>query len=61
MQYNGIDIGTEFRESTLIKFLQTELRKISSYLSGADNQGKAYATISFKTVKAKKSVGRLKL
>lgn len=48
MQYNGIDIGTEFRESTLIKFLQTELRKISSYLSGADNQGKAYATISFK-------------
>lgn len=48
LQYNGIDIGTEFKESTLIKFLQSELRKISSYLSGADNQGKAYATISFK-------------
>lgn len=48
LQYNGIDIGTEFKESTLIKFLQTELRKISRYLSGADNQGKAYATISFK-------------
>ena len=48
LKYNGIEIGTEFKESTLIKYLQSELRKISSYLSGADNQGKAYATISFK-------------
>lgn len=47
--YNGIEIGTEFKESTLLVYLQSELRKISSYLSGADNQGKAYATISFKT------------
>ena len=46
--YNGIVIGSEFKESTLIKYLQSELRKISRYLSGADNQGKAYATISFK-------------
>ena len=47
--FNGIDIGTEFKESTLIKYIQSELRKISQYLSGADNQGKAYATISFKS------------
>ena len=46
--YNDIEIGTEYRESTLIQYLQAELRKISKYLSGADNQGKAYATISFK-------------
>ena len=45
--YNGIDIGTEFKESTLIKYLRLELRKISNYLSGADNQGKAFSTISF--------------
>lgn len=47
--FNGIDIGIEFKESTLIKYIQSELRKISQYLSGADNQGKAYATISFKS------------
>ena len=46
--YNGIEIGTEYRESHVIQFLQSELRKISSYLTGQDNQGKAYATISFK-------------
>ncbi|AVM52350.1 hypothetical protein JN06_02334 [Bacteroides zoogleoformans] len=46
--YNDIEIGTEFKESLLIRYLQSELRKISGYLSGADNQGKAYATISFK-------------
>lgn len=46
--YNDIEIGTEFKESILIRYLQSELRKISRYLSGADNQGKAYATISFK-------------
>lgn len=46
--YNGIEIGIDFKESTLIKYMQSELRTISKYLSGADNQGKAYATISFK-------------
>jgi hypothetical protein len=49
LQYNGIEIGTEYKESTLIAYMQSELRKISDYLSGADNQGKAYASISFKT------------
>ena len=39
LKYNDIEIGTEFKESTLIKYLQSELRKISRYLSGADNQG----------------------
>lgn len=45
--YNDIEIGTEYRESSFIEYLQSELRKVSQYLSGADNQGKAYASISF--------------
>lgn len=47
-KYNGIEIGIEYKESLLIQYMQSELRKISRYLSGTDNQGKAYATISFK-------------
>ncbi|MDR3119657.1 MAG: hypothetical protein LBU44_09655 [Mediterranea sp.] len=46
--YNGIEIGTSFKESILIRYMQSELHTISKYLSGVDNQGKAYATISFK-------------
>ncbi len=51
LMYNNIEIGTEFCESLVIRHLQAELRKISRYLSGQDNQGKAYATISFKNSK----------
>lgn len=47
--YNGIEIGTEFMEYFLVQFMNQELRKFSEYLSGAKNQGKAYATYSFKT------------
>ena len=48
LSYNGIPIGTAYKESYFILYLKQELRNISEYLSGADNQGKAYATISFK-------------
>lgn len=47
LKYNGLDIGYEYRESILIQYMKLELRKISDYLSGADNQGKAYSTVSF--------------
>ena len=47
--YNGIEVGTEYSESSFIEYLQSELRKVSAYLSGADNQGKAYASISFRS------------
>lgn len=47
--YNGIEVGTSFKESSLIQYMQTELRKLSKYLSGSGNQGKAYSSISFKT------------
>ena len=49
LTYNGIDIGTTYKESYFLMYLKQELRNISEYLSGADNQGKAYATLSFKT------------
>ena len=47
IKYNGIEIGTEYRESLLVEYMRLELRKIGNYLSGADNQGKAYSSISF--------------
>ncbi|MDR2917626.1 MAG: hypothetical protein LBV74_22775 [Tannerella sp.] len=48
LKYNGIEIGSEFKESTLLAYIRLELRKISSYLTGEANQGKAYSSISFK-------------
>lgn len=47
VKYNGLDIGTEYRESVLVEYMRLELRKIGDYLSGAENQGKAYSSISF--------------
>ena len=47
IKYNGIEIGTEYRESLLVEYMRLELRKISNYLSGSDNQGKAFSSISF--------------
>lgn len=47
LKYNGIDIGTEYQESVLLQYMREELRKVSQYLSGADNQGKAYSSTSF--------------
>lgn len=51
LTYNGIDVGTDYRESLTIKFMSEELRRLSAYLSGAKNQGKAYASFSFATGK----------
>ena len=47
LKYNGIDIGTEYKESILVRYTRDEVRKFSSYLSGADNQGKGFTSISF--------------
>jgi hypothetical protein len=49
LTYNGIEVGTNFKESFVIQFMNEELRRFSEYLSGAKNQGKAYASLSFKT------------
>lgn len=47
LKYAKIEVGTDFKESFLIEYINVELRKLSSYLSGAENQGKAYATYSY--------------
>ncbi len=49
LKYNGIEIGLDYRESLLIKFINEELQRLASYLSTSKNQGKAYATFSYKT------------
>lgn len=45
--YNGMELGTDYQESLVVQYLRQELRKVGEYLSGADNQGKAYSSISF--------------
>ena len=47
LKYNGIDIGTDFKESCMVRYVRDEVRKFSTYLSGADNQGKGFSSISF--------------
>lgn len=49
LTYNDMSVGTDFSESFVIEFMKAELRRLSEYLTGAANQGKAYASISFKT------------
>jgi len=47
LKYESLDIGTEYKESVLVRYVQQEVKKFSSYLSGADNQGKGFTSISF--------------
>jgi hypothetical protein len=49
LTYNNIEIGTEYKESVFLEYFQAELKKMSDYLSGAPNQGKAISTISFRS------------
>lgn len=49
LKYNGIEVGVDFKESLVIQFMNEELRRLSEYLTGKKNQGKAYATFSFKS------------
>lgn len=46
---NDIKIGTCFSESLVIEYTNRELRKLTEYLSGADNQGKLFSTFSYRT------------
>lgn len=48
IKYNDIEIGTEYRESLIVLYTQEELRRLSAYLSGKKNQGKAFSTFSFR-------------
>lgn len=49
LKYNGIEVGADYKESLVIQFMNAELCRLSDYLTGAKNQGKAYATLSFKS------------
>lgn len=49
IKYNNIEIGCDYRESFVILFMQEEIRRLSSYLSGKKNQGKLFSSLSFKT------------
>jgi hypothetical protein len=42
-----IDVGTEFREELMTKYVNSELKKISKVLSGEGNQGKLYASFKY--------------
>ncbi|MDR1116155.1 MAG: hypothetical protein LBL33_08440 [Tannerella sp.] len=61
LKYNGIDIGTEYKESSLLTYMRLELRKISEYLSGEDGQGKAYATLSYESAQKNGEEARWKI
>lgn len=46
---NGIEIGTEYNVSLRDKYIAKEIEKLSSFLSGVKNQGKIFATYSYRT------------
>ena len=49
LKLNGIEIGTDFNEHLVSQYINAELKKLSQYLSGAKNQGKFYASYSFRS------------
>lgn len=51
LKLGGIEVGTEYMESSLIKYTNAELKKLTEYLSGAENQGKVFSSFSYRTAK----------
>lgn len=49
LTYNGIDVGTDYSESFLVRYMNTEVKKATEFLSGKNNQGKSFVTYSFRT------------
>lgn len=47
--YNGIDVGTDYSESFLIRYINAEVKKATEFLSGKNNQGKSFVSYSFRT------------
>ena len=48
VRYNGIEIGTDYNEALLMQYINVELERLTSYLSGSENQGKMFSTFSFR-------------
>ncbi|MDR1198690.1 MAG: hypothetical protein LBK94_06715 [Prevotellaceae bacterium] len=46
IKVNGIDIGVNYSEDIMNKYVDSEIDKFTQYLSGAKNQGKAYFSYS---------------
>ena len=46
---NGIEIGTEYHVGLRDAYIAKEFEKLSSFLTGVENQGKLYATYSYMT------------
>jgi len=49
LKLNDIDIGTEYKISIRDKYIAAEIKKLSTFLSGVENQGKLYATYAYST------------
>lgn len=47
LTFNGIEVGTTFRESSLKQYIDQRMSSLSDYLSGPRNQGKAFTSESF--------------
>ena len=45
--FSGIEVGTVYREEYLLRYINKRLADLSEYLSGANNQGKAFVSESF--------------
>jgi uncharacterized protein YaaR (DUF327 family) len=49
LKINGIEIGEEYHEHLFTLYVNAEVKKLIAYLSGAENQGKAFVSYSFRT------------
>lgn len=49
LRVNGIELGVEYHEHLFTLYVNAEVKKLTAYLSGAENQGKAFVSYSFRT------------
>lgn len=49
LKYRGFEVGTEYSVAIMNRVVKQEIENLSSFLSGAKNQGKLYATFSYRT------------
>lgn len=60
LQYNHIDIGTEYRESLIVNILRKSYVVFPNICLGRKIKGKRFLLIHLKPVKEKKNAGRLR-
>jgi len=49
LKLNGVEIGSEYKISVRDQVIAAEITKLSTFLSGVENQGKLYVTHSYMT------------